>query len=255
LTDILIYINISPVGYKFLFLIIGSCMSALEKLSITIAEKDKVSLTDAIKSVVRYDNRLDSNDIERVIEALVSSKLFEPILAYYALSSLQNQNPINIYNVFSDEAIEMGKSIAGLAHYDGKIGLKSFPITRDVAENITKKLFNFIEHKTEFTVDLFEQAASIYLSEAGLPQKLKTQQGFSKFISYGLFGHDESVLFHEITHQVMREVFQYPGLYFDNESQSSMVYKSCKPYFNNNTKSEDDYHLAICALPHQKTNY
>ena len=67
----------------------------------------------------------------------------------------------------------------------------------------------------------------------------------------GTLGASESTLFHEITHQVMRGVFKHQQKHDEN-----YTYTSFAPYFNNDAKSEDAYHSAICkTLTNIKDKY
>jgi hypothetical protein len=225
-------------------------MSDLEKISISIPAEGKVSITDAIKSVTSYENTLDGQNVEQIIEGLHTNKLFEPILAYYALSSLQNKKPINIYNGFSDAAKEM-HGVSGVAYSDGEIILQIFPIARGVAKNITDNLFNLLDNQKEFTEDFLTQAEWIFFSEPELPEEIKTKQAFTQFTGHGLLGISEAVLFHEITHQVMKDVFKH-----EQKDDENYTYKTWNPYFNNDAKSEDTYHSAICkTLTNIKDKY
>ena len=208
---------------------------------------DKVTIIDVIKSVVSYDATLESTDVAFTIENLLfgKSRLFEPILAYYALSALDNKYPIYVYSTFSTAAQNM-EGVVGRAHSDGIIELKKLPISHDVSESLTEKMFNLLDGKTEFTHSLFTQAAAIFLSEDGLAPELKNQKGFDRFLKGGLFGHNTGVLFHEIVHQVMRKIFQHQKTVQDSEF-GEYTYISSYPYFNNDSQSQNEYRSAICS--------
>lgn len=215
------------------------------KVDGTALTSHKAGVVNAIASVVNYGEGLDPEEIVLTIGSLSSNQLYYPILAYYSLSALQNKHPIYFHNIFSISAQDIEKHVLGLAHYDGKIEIKAFPISHDIAESITKKLFNLLDGAKELTDVLFEHAFNIYISEEGLDSELRTQEGFNSFLKAGLFGSVEGVLFHEITHQVMREIFRHQKNAQIQEGE--YTYMSFYPYFNNDAESQRQYKAAVCS--------
>ena len=215
---------------------------------IKFSSENKITISNAIKSLVSYDQTLEATDIALTIDNLFSNEaklLFKPILAYYALMALQNKHPIYFHNVFSSGAQDMGKSISGLAHYDGKIEIKKMPISNNISESLTENLFNLLDGQTELTGELFKQAFNIFLSKDELSHELKNPETFDHFLKLGLSGHEEGVLAHEITHQVMREIFHHQKTVDHQEFKG--FYNTSKPYFNHDFQSENEYRSAICS--------
>ncbi len=203
-------------------------LTNFDKLKVNLPDQN-IGINEAVKSITYYEKSLNKAKIELSIDNLEKSTLFKPILAYYALICLEQQNPIYFY----DSSSKYGKIMrhfTGRAHHDGKIEIKSHPISQEGAEEITYNLFTLADEiKDDNPAQLLDRVAAIILSHHEIIDNLDPESTVKEFFESGLVGHESGILFHEITHQVINKVFN-----------------SFNPYFIEVPDSQNEHHNAIC---------
>ena len=192
---------------------------------------NNINIAEAIKSVTYYEKSLNGAKVEFAIQDLEKAALFKPILVYYALMCLDQQKPIYFYDSSSEYANKMGRHVTGRAHYDGKIEIQSHPISQQGSEELTSNLFALADEIKDMNhSQLQDRVGAIIVSHPEIRGSSNPGAATKEFFKSGLAGHDSGVLFHEITHQVMKEVFK----------------ATYNPYLIENQTSQDEYHEAIC---------
>ncbi len=217
-------------------------------LKVNLADHN-IAATKIIKSVTYYEKSLNEGKVELAIDNLTKSTLFKPILIYYALMCLDQKNPIYFYDISSEYGTRM-KGFSGFAYFNGRIEIKTHPISQEGAEEITYNLFELIDERKDIDPSqLMDKAEKIITSHPEMKDASNPKVTVNKFIQSGLLNHDSGILFHEITHQVMNEVFKIHG--------------SFNSYLIENYDSQKEYHQAICQtltniqtkfLPHHQVN-